>query len=275
MIEIRNGRVEIFDRIEPNKSLKKYAAQQKVDSGDYTNGIVVNGNGRILQGTTSLMLTSNIGWTSISSDVPKRTWKERLVSLFKRPKRHASEAFVMFSGDAEVMGRMKIKKEAVEAAAAAAKANFQVALAEKIREEADARLMEDRMVIGGFDRRITEEQVVRFFDKCDGGPLSLTFLRNYVRPLPDHVVQKLKMAEDMSVFDDYVILHFDPLGEGERLTKREIERRRDPILFGLVAGSRALYFVADWTDDQCKLTLEKLVETLGVPMEDVTVKESI
>ena len=33
---------------------------------------------------------------------------------------------------------------------------------------------------------------------------------------------------------------------------------RDPILFGMIEGSRRLYFVADWVTDDDDLTLEKL-----------------
>lgn len=40
-------------------------------------------------------------------------------------------------------------------------------------------------------------------------------------------------------------------------------RAKDPILFGMIANSDKLYFVADWTDDYCDLTLDKMLKVIG------------
>jgi len=64
------------------------------------------------------------------------------------------------------------------------------------------------------------------------------------------------------LFDNYVILHFDP---DDRGTDEEARKAaRDPVLFGVVKGSRVLYFVGDWVDELCDLTLEQIAETLAV-----------
>ena len=49
-----------------------------------------------------------------------------------------------------------------------------------------------------------------------------------------------------------------------RAEKKQREKRRDPILFGLIKNSRKLYFICDWKTDTDDLTLEKLEKELGV-----------
>jgi hypothetical protein len=67
----------------------------------------------------------------------------------------------------------------------------------------------------------------------------------------------------LKIFDNYVILHFDPEGKSTQLTEEEIRRKKDPILFGVFGESRRLYFIGDWKDEFCDLTLEELIKTLS------------
>ena len=48
-----------------------------------------------------------------------------------------------------------------------------------------------------------------------------------------------------------------------RHKKKEIEKKKDPVLFGLLAGSSKLYFIADFIDEYCDLTFDKLTEIVG------------
>jgi hypothetical protein len=72
-----------------------------------------------------------------------------------------------------------------------------------------------------------------------------------------------KEIDDRKIFDNYVVLHYDPKDNGEGLSKAEIEKKKDPILFGLIKNSRKLYYVADWKDEYCDLTLEEMFNVLG------------
>ena len=47
------------------------------------------------------------------------------------------------------------------------------------------------------------------------------------------------------------------------MTKKEKEIKKDPILFGVIKKSRKLYYVADWKDEVCDLTLDKMFSELG------------
>lgn len=48
----------------------------------------------------------------------------------------------------------------------------------------------------------------------------------------------------------------------EERTKKT-EQKRDPILFGVIRGSDKLYFIADWIDEYCDLTFEKITSQLS------------
>lgn len=38
---------------------------------------------------------------------------------------------------------------------------------------------------------------------------------------------------------------------------------KDPILFGVMEHSRKLYYIGDWKDEYCDLTLEDMFTSLG------------
>ena len=75
------------------------------------------------------------------------------------------------------------------------------------------------------------------------------------------------------VFDNYVVAYYSDLIHRAVATQQKVsakeeqkvrERRRDPILFGVIKNSRKLYYICDWTTDTDDLTLEKLEKELGV-----------
>ena len=71
-----------------------------------------------------------------------------------------------------------------------------------------------------------------------------------------------KDVDERKIFDNYVVLHYDPKENGEKLTKKEKEKKKDPILFGVIKNSKKLYFVADWKDEYCDLTLDEMFKIL-------------
>ena len=75
------------------------------------------------------------------------------------------------------------------------------------------------------------------------------------------------------VFDNYVVAYYSDLIHRAVATQQKVsakeeqkvrERRRDPILFGVIKNSRKLYYICDWTTDTDDLTLEKLEKELGI-----------
>lgn len=144
----------------------------------------------------------------------------------------------------------------------------QTALVEKLLSEMIANKYESLLFSNGKYHVITEEQLVNFVKKTERG-VDLTYIKNFTRPIPCEVIDEVAKANELEVFDNYVILHYDPKGTAKRETKKEEAKRRDPILFGVIAGSNKLYYITDWIDEYCDLTLEKFVDTIGVKKDDL------
>jgi hypothetical protein len=115
---------------------------------------------------------------------------------------------------------------------------------------------------------VTEELVAKFASQCEKG-LKLSYLKNFSRPIPQDVIDKIAKMNELEVFDNYVILYYDPDGKIYKETAYEEAKRRDPIIFGVIAGSKKLYYIADWIDEYCDLTLDAFVDALGIEKDDL------
>ena len=91
---------------------------------------------------------------------------------------------------------------------------------------------------------------------------TLSWIKNYSKIIPDKVVEVKEKADKLNVFDNYVVLHFSPNNDGEKMTKEEKRKAADPILFGVIKDSNKLYYIGDWVDIVCDLTLDKLLDTI-------------
>ena len=92
--------------------------------------------------------------------------------------------------------------------------------------------------------------------------MSLDYIKNFTRVIPDSVVAKKIFTENFLVFDNYLVLHYDPDNKSTSKTEKEIEDSKDPILFGVIKGSNKLYYIDSWVDEFCDLTWDKIVEIL-------------
>lgn len=143
----------------------------------------------------------------------------------------------------------------------------QTALVEKLLSEMVANKYEALLASRGAYYAISEQRVVDFVKKTERG-VELTYLKNFTRPIPQEVIDKVIEANEYEVFDNYVVMHYDPKGEHRAETKKEEAKRKDPIIFGVIAGSRKLYYITDWIDEYCDLTLDKFVDTLGTTKDE-------
>ena len=115
---------------------------------------------------------------------------------------------------------------------------------------------------------VNEQQMVSFVKQCEKG-IKLEYVKNFTRPMPQDVVDKIAKINQLEVFDNYVVLYYDPEGKVYKETAREEAKRKDPIVFGVIAGSEKLYYIADWVDEYCDLTLEAFIDAIGVKKEEL------
>lgn len=149
----------------------------------------------------------------------------------------------------------------------------QTALVAKLAREMVGNRYESFLAAEGYYYVVTEEDVVKFAKKTEKG-IAIDYIKNFVRPIPEAVVDKIIAANKLEVFDNYVIMHYDPEGRSYMETPKEEIKRRDPIVFGVIAGSTKLYYITDWIDDYCDLTLAKFVDTLKISKDDLIQDET-
>jgi hypothetical protein len=145
-----------------------------------------------------------------------------------------------------------------------AKNNGQIAFLEILRDKKDGVLAEAKLLEVGEMKYVTEEDVVKFYKKANlkDKMLKLTWIKNYARMIPEDVIEEKKKYDVSELFDNYAVMHFDKYDNSTKMTKAEVEKAKDPILFGVLKGTRKLYFIGDWIDEYCDLTLDKFLSTL-------------
>lgn len=130
----------------------------------------------------------------------------------------------------------------------------------------------------GYDKSITESQLVEFIKKTKKG-VQLSYIKNFARNIPENVIEKKKEVDNLYIFDNYCVLYYDPSKKAFSQTseEKEKERRRkaDPILFGMITGSRKLYYIADWIDEFCDLTLEEFLKVSGLTEKEIEIPKTI
>lgn len=123
---------------------------------------------------------------------------------------------------------------------------------------------------------VPEETAVEFAKKSEKG-VNLVYAKNYLRPIPIEIVDKIAEMNELEIFDNYVIMHYDPENKYSDKTHaekvKEEDKKRDPILFGVIAGSNKLYYIADWVDEYCNLTLEEFVTVLQMDKDKLKMSE--
>lgn len=147
-----------------------------------------------------------------------------------------------------------------------AKQMGQTALLEQLQAGLVTMQAETQLVALGLHRYLEEQTVVAFVKQSPQG-LRLDWLPNFTRLLPEDLQTLKQEADQRGCFDNYAVLHYDPTVTAYATTKAErdaaVAAKRDPILFGLMERSRKLYYVGDWVDESCTLTLQQIVDALG------------
>ena len=97
-------------------------------------------------------------------------------------------------------------------------------------------------------------------DKC----VCVVEMENFERQIPDDLIDIV--ADTMDIFDVFFVVFTDYTGEKRSKVARE-KREKDPILFGTILldgriGPK-LYYIGDWIDDYCDLTLDKIIEEMS------------
>lgn len=121
---------------------------------------------------------------------------------------------------------------------------------------------EREIVKMGITTFIYRDDIDEYIDNIAKDTVKIIELEKYEREIPDEIVAIIEQVKDK--FDQLYILFTDYTGKIERQVEKE-RRQKDPILFGTFQNERTktvidrFYFLGDWEDEYCDLTLDKMV----------------
>ncbi len=227
---ITNDRLDIFDRfvIDENLQRKSYTIERPTLPLIRVAPSVVEPEARLGPEPKGF-------WAWLK---PKPKYEMTILEFFSAMKNSVSELIV--AQDYEFKYDAAIKK---------ARSWGQVVLAEKMEHELSVVRVEAQLLSVKSGKFLTEETVVKLAKKSPKG-IRLDWIKNFTRIIPEEIIAKKKMLDARYIFDNYAIMYCGHEGNTR-------------IMFGVVCNSRKLYYVGDWIDEHCNLTIAQMAEILG------------
>lgn len=247
---ISNNKLDVFENFQINRKPKE-AREDRRKAGMF----LMDG----VSGATVLRV-SNPGFSFVP---PFKSWLDSFMTRLFNPNSYFNSIKLSMQ-EIQIEPTVQAKIKQMQGKAKQAR---QTALVEQLERENRKIEKEVLLVAAGLNIAIDEETVVLLSLKAP--KIHLTWIKNFLRPIPEDVQVKFQQADESELFDNYVIMHYgDPDGSiGE--TEAEVEKRKDPILFGVFKESRRLYYIADWIDEHCDLTLTKLLYLTSMQESEV------
>jgi hypothetical protein len=140
----------------------------------------------------------------------------------------------------------------------------QQALYEKLAWMLAVAVRESEAFVCGFTKLIHKEYIGKFLNSVKGKTVKFEKLENFPRLIPDHIKKKIQSCKEKNIFDEYWIVYTDYTEEKMKTNKEKI-REKDPIVFGKFSFQEdILYYIGDWIDEYCDITIDKVVEKIRV-----------
>jgi hypothetical protein len=259
-------RLRILERFRPDEELPKYKKDTRIDEEMQDDtmasvGIMINPYTKRYR----YSLMDDVGpdiTRAVSSPLRKILRRFVLWILDPGPRMSIAKFFSSVKDTAEQIKIVEGRAHGYTNALAQAKKTGQTALHEQLAMGLVAVRAETQLLAIGLGKYLSEESLIAFIKKAKKG-LRLDNVGNFTRLIPDTITKIKTEADGRGIFDGYAVLHYDPTGKSWAETQKEKATKVDPILFGIILGRRRLYFVGDWVDDTCDLTLDQIADTIG------------
>lgn len=114
----------------------------------------------------------------------------------------------------------------------------------------------------GVNTFVYRDDIEYYINNVASDVVKIIDLKSYEREIPDEIVNTVSKVKD--IFDEFYVVFTDYTGATERQVEKE-RRERDPILFGTFQNKDTrsvidrFYYLGDWVDEFCDLTLDKMV----------------
>lgn len=126
----------------------------------------------------------------------------------------------------------------------------------------ESMMKEKKVLEAGINRYVYKSDIEEYVDSVAKNQVVIVDLKNFERDIPDEVVEALDKVKD--IFDEFYVVCTDYTGKLSKQVNKE-RREKDPILFGTFlnrnkqAINERFYYIGDWIDEYCDLTLDKMV----------------
>ena len=126
---------------------------------------------------------------------------------------------------------------------------------------ADTLVKEEKLIELGINTFVYKDTIEDYIENVADKTVKIVELSRYMREIPDDLVDTIEKTKPL--FDEFYVVFTDYTGKEERKVEKE-RRDKDPILFGVFKNrtnvADRFYFLGDWVDEFCDLTLDKLIE---------------
>lgn len=137
----------------------------------------------------------------------------------------------------------------------------QVESMKKLTFLADTLIKEEKLIEMGITTYVYKDVIEDYIENVADKTVKIIELSRYMREIPDDLVDTVEKSKEL--FDELYVVFTDYTGKEERKVEKE-RRDKDPILFGVFKTNTTVadrfYFLGDWVDEYCDLTLDKMVE---------------
>lgn len=141
----------------------------------------------------------------------------------------------------------------------------QTSAAKKIVDQYSLIMRELKAASFGFDTIVYKSDIEKFIDNISNKPVKIIELSKYPREVDDCVIDKLILAKENELFDEYYVIFTDYSMETTKQIAKE-RRDKDPILFGAFKTQDKnnipedrFFYIGDWVDEYCDLTLKEML----------------
>lgn len=146
---------------------------------------------------------------------------------------------------------------------------------------------EHALVKLGIDTFVLREDIEYFIEKIENKRVKVVDLEFFPRDIPTEIVERIAMLKEHKIFDNFYVVFTDYTGKISNETKKAVKKeeiRKDPIIFGTFEQKidgvfdicDRFYYVGDWEDEYCDLTLTKMVQKMSeAGKSDITHTASI
>lgn len=144
------------------------------------------------------------------------------------------------------------------------KATGQISGMKRLIFQLETNEKERDIVKAGINTFVYRDDIEDYINDIADKAVKIIEVERYEREIPDEIIESMLKVKDL--FDQIYIVFTDYTGEVEKKVAKE-RRDKDPIMFGAfkkradndIAIHDRFYYIGDWEDEYCDLTLEKMV----------------